>query len=238
MRRLGFTIPATTTAGSVTPLLFCDAPASQDEQSFAEEQKIIFPIFNVSSSSSCSFFNAQNVLPAASSSLTTTSSATLVSLPPIVASAFTSQRFLRVAKSPHGYYISRRGRFAQHWPRYRRPHHTNPQSALMTPPWHWRRFAPVDPNAFLPKHNYVTGPWIGQFFMHLHQVYTLQHCNAGVPIRVKRFPTAFEFKQHSRWMIGKAMRTWVEPRAHIFDEAALTKKARLDLVKKGLMPPG
>ncbi len=149
-----------------------------------------------------------------------------------------SQRFLRVAKSTMGYHIRRRGQFASHWPLFRKPHNQHPSSAAVVPIFHWKRYGPRDPNEFLPKHNYVHGNWVGLTYSNLHQVYTLQHCNAGVPLRVRRFPTIFEFKSHSRWMIGKALRTWVEPKAHIFDEAALTKKARLDLVKKGLLPPG
>lgn len=149
-----------------------------------------------------------------------------------------SQRFLRVAHSQFGYYYRRRGQSSQHWPRYRKPYTSNPQSARLAPIVHWRQFAPYDVNQFLPKANYVAGDWIGLFCLPLDQVYTLHHCTANVPMRVKRFPTTFEYKSHSRWMIGKAMKTWVENKAHIFDEAAITKKVRLELVKQGLLPPG
>jgi hypothetical protein len=123
-------------------------------------------------------------------------------------------------------------------PLWRRPFYANGHATRIRAPFHWRYFGPHDPNAFLPKENYVTGDWSGLYYQELGQVYTLQHATAAVPIRVKRFPTYFTFKNHSRWLIGKSLRTWVEPKAHIIDELAITKKARLDMVKKGLLPPG
>ena len=156
----------------------------------------------------------------------------------VTAVAVGAHRFLRVAQSPHGYYIRRRGQFMQNMNPFRRPFYSNPHATKFIAPFFWHSFSPSNPNAFLPKANYVTGPWTGLYAIPRDQVYTLQHCTANVPLRVRRFPTFFEYTSHSRWMIGKGVRSWVEPRAHIFDEAALTKRARLGLVKKGLLPPG
>ena len=228
MRRLGL-FPTSCVASSASTSCFFSL---QQEQPKQQTFPVVIPQFdnsnfNIIVNSSSNNSNNDSSSPSFSSLFAATT--------PTVVNA---QRFLRVAKSPIGYHIRRRGQFANHWPRYRKPHNVNPGSAVIVPIMHWRRFGPYDPNQFLPASNYVTGPWVGLTYSHLHQVYTLQHCNAGVPLRVRRFPTIFEFKSHSRWMIGKALRTWVEPRAHIFDEAALTKKARLDLVKKGLVAPG
>jgi hypothetical protein len=173
-----------------------------------------------------------------SSSPTLLASSPQLTLPTVPTVAlFEAQRTLRVATSHINYYIRRRGQFATQWPLFRQPRPKSHRQSRLQPLYHWKTGSPYDSNYFLPKENYVTGDWNGLFLVPKDQVYTLQHCTANVPMKIRRFPTTYEFKAHSRWMIGRSLKNWTEPKAHIFDVAALTKKTHLRLIKEGLLPP-
>jgi hypothetical protein len=79
----------------------------------------------------------------------------------------------------------------------------------------------------------MCGDYTGAFFMHNHTYYTLQMATEGVPVRIRRAPTFFEFSQPSRWLIGKELRTSPPTKVKIADEATMPKRTRLKWVKKG-----
>jgi hypothetical protein len=145
----------------------------------------------------------------------------------------TARRALTIGKTTFSRKLHRRGQ--RTFPHWRHPSQHQRHATNITAPYHWHYFGPKHHDKLLPKENYVTGDWTGLYYMNRIQVYTLQHTTATAKVRIRRFPTFFDFKQQSRWMIGKALRTWVEPKAHIIDEASLTKKQRMVLIKKGLL---
>ncbi|CCW67988.1 unnamed protein product [Phytomonas sp. Hart1] len=144
------------------------------------------------------------------------------------------KRLLKIAKSTFGYYLGRRGR--RKYPFHRRPHIKNTQSMNLKAPYFWSYMTAKSQGFFLPEENYITGDWTGKFFVSKRQVYTLQHANSDAKVRVKSFPSIFEFDKPSRWNIGKEMNTMAKPRMDLIDEQMLTKKQRLDYIKSGLLP--
>ncbi|KEG13041.1 hypothetical protein DQ04_01251140 [Trypanosoma grayi] len=154
----------------------------------------------------------------------------------MVAGAFasTQKRFLKIAKSAFGFYLARRGQ--RKYPLHRRPHIKNTHSMNLSAPYFWSFMTAKSQTLFLPEENYITGDWTGKFFVSKRQVYTLQHATSGAKVRVKSFPSVFEFNSPSRWNIGKEMNTLTKPRMDLIDEQMLTKKQRLDYVKAGLLP--
>nr|6HIV_CS Chain CS, uS19m [Trypanosoma brucei brucei]6HIW_CS Chain CS, uS19m [Trypanosoma brucei brucei]6HIZ_CS Chain CS, uS19m [Trypanosoma brucei brucei]6SG9_CS Chain CS, uS19m [Trypanosoma brucei brucei]6SGB_CS Chain CS, uS19m [Trypanosoma brucei brucei]7PUA_CS Chain CS, uS19m [Trypanosoma brucei brucei]7PUB_CS Chain CS, uS19m [Trypanosoma brucei brucei] len=152
-----------------------------------------------------------------------------------IGTAFTLQkRFLKIAKSAFGFYLARRGQ--RKYPFLRRPHIKNTHSMNPSAPYFWSFMTAKSQMAFLPEENYITGDWTGKFFVSKRQVYTLQHATSGAKVRVKSFPSIFEFNSPSRWNIGKEMNTLTKPRMDLIDEQMLTKKQRLDYVRAGLLP--
>lgn len=145
-----------------------------------------------------------------------------------------AKRHLPVAKSAFGYYLWRHGR--RHFPLHRRPQNQPRWAMAMHIPYYWTFGITKNPRDMLSQENYVTGDWTGLFHIPKTQMYTLRHATCGMPIRVRRFPTYFSFKSPSRWMIGKPLRNWVIPKTDLIDEAALTKKQRMRLVKEGKLP--
>ncbi len=145
------------------------------------------------------------------------------------------QRNLRFAKTTFGYRLPRRGQ--RKFPAWRQPFaHSKNFLSYLKVPYHWKNNVAKDPNRFLPKANYITGEWTGLFAVPTRQVFTVQHATCGVPIRIRRFPTFYTFSNPSRWLIGKHMSQWAVSRARIVDEATISKRQRLVLVKRGLVP--
>ena len=66
-------------------------------------------------------------------------------------------------------------------------------------------------------------------------MYTLQHVTSGVPFRIRRYPIAHQFRNPSRFMIGKGMFAWSRGRPGVIDEATLSKNKRASLIKKGYL---
>ncbi|CAD2218231.1 hypothetical protein AGDE_03436 [Angomonas deanei] len=148
--------------------------------------------------------------------------------------ACTQKRFLKIAKSAFGFYLARRGQ--RRYPFLRRPHTKNTHAMNLKAPYYWSFMTAKSPSFFLPMENYITGDWTGKYFVSKRQVYTLQHATSGAKVRVKSFPSVFEFNSPSRWNIGKEMNTLTKPRMDLIDDQMLTKKQRMDYVKAGLLP--
>ena len=152
----------------------------------------------------------------------------------LTAQPMEQRRFLRFAKSEFGFKIRRWG--TRKYPVWWRPTamSTRPLNSLIAPIY-WQYNMPKNPVSYLPKENYTINHQTGAFAVSKKQVYTLQHATAGVPIRVKRFPTTYTFQRQTRWAIGAKLQSWVLPRAQVVDEVAISKRQRLVYVKLGII---
>jgi hypothetical protein len=145
------------------------------------------------------------------------------------------RRFLKFAKSNHGYHIKRAG--YRKFPSWRRPIALSTRHASkISAPFHWKYWKASDSANFLPRENYVTDFMTGTVGVPRGSYATLQHLTSGVPITVMRFPTFYTFNKPSRWIIGSRLQQWVLPRALIVDEVAISKRQKLVYIKKGLLP--
>ena len=145
------------------------------------------------------------------------------------------KRHLRSAKSPFGYYIARRG--ARKYPAWRKPFIMNGHAADLTDATNqWFYFQQKSQAFFLPQWNYITGDWSGLFYLHKRQVYTLQHATSGSRVRIRRFPGMYEFQNPSRWLIGKTLQVQAPGKMAIVDDAILSKRLKLEMIKKVLLP--
>ena len=144
------------------------------------------------------------------------------------------RRFLKFAKSEHGFKLHRKGN--RNFPAWRAPlAHSTRYLNKLHPRIYWKYAMPKHPNMLLPRSNFVLNGMTGHFGLPKTQFYTLQHTTATCPIRVKRYPTFYTFTNPSRWTVGSRLQTWVLPRALIVDEVAISKKQRLVYVKLGLI---
>ena len=144
-------------------------------------------------------------------------------------------RRLKIARTGFGFYYARHGR--KRYPPWRQPYNHMRNSGQCFAPYFWTYHTTKTPQEFLPQQNYITGDWTGTLHSHNSQVYTLQHAVSGAMVRMRRFPSTTNLVP-SRWMIGKPLRTLTHPHMHLIDEGILTKKMKLEYIKKGLLPKG
>ena len=139
-----------------------------------------------------------------------------------------------MASSTFGFKLWRQGQ--RSYPTWRRPYQTNREASYLVAHHHYQRFGPKYACNLLPRHNYICGDYTGAFFLHNHTYYTLQMATSGVTVRTRRMPSFYEFTHPSRWMIGKQLRTQAPTVIKMADEATISKRIRLNWVKKGWLP--
>ena len=147
---------------------------------------------------------------------------------------FSHRHYLKTNHSRFAFYLNKYGTLK--FPPYRHPHNFALSRAVsLNPQNYWSRHVSKNTTGWVPGSNYITGDWTQKFFVDHHQMYTLRHVTSGVQFRIRRYPICHQFRNPSRYLIGKGMFAWSRGQPGVIDEATLTKNQRAALVKKGYL---
>ena len=146
--------------------------------------------------------------------------------------AVAQSRGLKYAKTPQGFKTKRMGQ--RKFPLDRVPvPYVGGRHKFFTPDF-WRQRPRYD--ALLGPENYVCYDHTGRYWLPSHQVFTWQHALSTAPIRFRVYPLQYRIANPARWMVGTELFFWSKQKPHIVDEATISKKQRMRLVKAGFLP--